>query len=68
MELSLGNVNAWVDSFLEAAKQEEEEDGESVAEEETGEEQSCLVSTWRCLSASLEQAVRHSCRPKGLTR
>ena len=80
MDLSMGNVNAWVESFLEAAVvlQEEEEtreeDGESLAEEtnedteETDEEKSCMLSTWRCLSTLLEHAVRHSCRPAGLTR
>ena len=80
MDLSIGNVNAWVESFLEAAVvlQEEEEtreeDGESLAEEthedteETDEEKSCMLSTWRCLSTLLEHAVRHSCRPAGLTR
>ena len=84
----MDNVNFWVESFLQAAKQEEEkagaeEDGESIADEEEeadeekeeekadeedDEEKTCLVSTWQCFSASLEQAVRHSCRPKGLTR
>ena len=76
-DMSMGNVNAWVESFLEAAVvlQEEEktweEDGESLAEEtdeDTDEKRSCMVSTWRCFSTVLEQAVRHSCRPAGLTR
>ena len=71
----IGNVNSWVESFLEAAvilqqeeKSAEEDDGEILAEEDTEEEKSCLVATWRCFSSVLEQAVRHSCRPAGLTR
>ena len=73
----IGNVNSWVESFLEAAvilQQEEEktaeekDGGEILAEEDTEEEKSCLVATWRCFSSVLEQAVRHSCRPAGLTR
>ena len=79
MELSIGNVNDWVDSFLVLQEEENtrEEDGENLAEdtdedtedtEVTEEERSCMVSTWRCFSTVLEQAVRHSCRPPGLTR
>ena len=73
MELSIGNVNDWVDSFLVLQEEENtrEEDGENLAEdtdEDTEEERSCMVSTWRCFSTVLEQAVRHSCRPPGLTR
>ena len=75
MELSVGNVNSWVESFLEAAftlQQEEktrEEGGESMEEDiNEEEERSCMVSTWRCFSSVLEQAVRQSCRPVGLTR
>ena len=76
MELSVGNVNSWVESFLEAAvilqqeeKTRDEEDGESMEEDINEEEdRSCMVSTWRCLSSVLEQAVRQSCRPAGLTR
>ena len=83
MELSIGNVNDWVESFLVLQEEENtrEEDGENLAEdtdedtedtdedtEDTEEERSCMVSTWRCFSTVLEQAVRHSCRPAGLTR
>ena len=76
MELSVGNVNSWVESFLEAAvilqqeeKTRDEEDGESMEEDiNEEEERSCMVSTWRCFSSVLEQAVRQSCRPVGLTR
>lgn len=79
MELSIGNVNDWVDSFLVLQEEENtrEEDGENLAEdtdedtedtEDIAEDRSCMVSTWRCFSTVLEQAVRHSCRPPGLTR
>ena len=75
MELSVGNVNSWVESFIEAAvtlqqKEKTREEGGESMEEDINEEEdrSCMVSTWRCLSSVLEQAVRHSCRPAGLTR
>ena len=72
MQLSLEDVNSWVEAFLEAATnpQEEDEVAGSIESqtEERGEEGSCMVSTWRCFSKVLEQAVRQSCRPAGITR
>ena len=31
-------------------------------------DRSCMLATWQCFSGGLEQAVRHSCRPSGITR
>ena len=67
MQLSLEDVNSWVEAFLEAATNPLEEGIESQAEERA-EDESCMVSTWRCFSKVLEQAVRQSCRPAGITR
>merc|ERR1712083_873141 len=41
--------------------------GESMEEDINEEDRSCMVSTWRCFSGVLEQAVRQSCKPAGLT-
>ena len=71
MQLSLEDVNSWVEVFLEAATNPLEEDevaGIESQAEERDEEGSCMVSTWRCFSKVLEQAVRQSCRPAGITR
>ena len=71
MQLSLEDVNSWVEAFLEAATNPQEEDEVAGIESQTedrGEEVSCIVSTWRCFSKVLEQAVRQSCRPAGITR
>merc|ERR1712228_514148 len=53
---TVGNVDSWVESFLEAAVNIQEE-----------EDRSCMLATWQCFSGGLEQAVRHSCRPSGIT-
>ena len=71
MQLSLEDVNSWVDAFLEAATNPLEEDevaGFESQAEDRAEDESCMVSTWRCFSKVLEQAVRQSCRPAGVTR
>ena len=71
MELTVGNVDSWVESFLEAAvniQEEEEKVIEEEMEKEVEEDRSCMLATWQCFSGGLEQAVRHSCRPSGITR
>ena len=71
VQLSLEDVNSWVEAFLEAATNPQEEDkvaGIESQTEERGEKGSCMVSTWRCFSKVLERAVRQSCRPAGITR
>ena len=65
------DVNSWVEAFLEAATNPQEEDevaGIESQAEERAEDESCMVSTWRFFSIVLEQAVRQSCRPAGITR
>ena len=71
VQLSLEDVNSWVEVFLEAATNPLEEDevaGIESQAEDRAEDESCMVSTWRCFSNVLEQAVRQSCRPAGITR
>ena len=71
VQLSLEDVNSWIEAFLEAATNPQEEDevaGIESQAKERAEDESCMVSTWRCFSKVLEQAVRQSCRPAGITR
>ena len=68
MELTVGNVDSWVESFLEAAVNIQEEEEKVIEEEMEEKDRSCMLATWQCFSGGLEQAVRHSCRPSGITR